>query len=475
MCKVNIGLEIHAELKTDNKMFCSCLNNPEVELPNVNVCPVCLGEPGALPVTNKEAIEKTIKVALACHSKISQFSFFERKSYFYPDLPKAYQISQFQHPIGLGGYLEINLGDQFKKIGIKEIHLEEDTAKLTRQKDGTSLIDFNRSSVPLMELVTGPNISSPQEAKAFGQELQIILRYLGVSNANMEKGEMRVEANISIRFESEDLGTKIEIKNLNSFRAVEKAIEYEIKRQIEVLKSGGQVIQETRGWDEVRKKTFSQRIKEGAAGYRYFPDPDLLPFKIRDEDLKRIKSSLVELPYQKRRRYLEEYQLPLQQINAIVEEREKAEFFEGIIGDIRDKKFIKLASNYFTSDLAGLIQKYKFKISEIKFKKVDFINLINLILEGKIQSFQAKVILEEMVKSGASPEKIIQDKGYKQISNQDLEKVIAQILIKNKAVVEDYKNGKEKALQFLIGSAMRETKGQASPNTLKNLLRRLLK
>jgi aspartyl-tRNA(Asn)/glutamyl-tRNA(Gln) amidotransferase subunit B len=326
-----------------------------------------------------------------------------------------------------------------------------------------------------MELVTGPDISSSQEAKAFGQELQIILRYLGVSDANMEKGGMRVEANISIRLEGEDLGTKVEIKNLNSFRVVEKAIEYEIKRQAEVLESGGQVIQETRGWDEVRKKTFSQRTKEGAAGYRYFPDPDLLPFKIRDEDLKRIKSSLVELPYQKRRRYLEEYQLPLQQINAIVEEQEKAEFFEGIIGDIRDKKFIKLASNYFTSDFFGLIQKYNLKISEIKFKSKDFINLINLILEGKIQSSQAKVILEEMVKSGASPEKIIKDKGYKQISNQDLEKVIAQILIKNKAVVEDYKNGKEKALQFLIGSAMRETKGQASPNTLKNLLRRFLK
>jgi len=479
--KVNIGLEIHTELKTEKKMFCSCLNNPEEKQPNLNVCPICLGEPGVLPVANKEAIEKIIKIALACHSKISNFSFFERKSYFYPDLPKGYQISQLQHPIGISGYLEIQTIEKDKneipkKIEIKEIHLEEDTARLIHSEDKIySLIDFNRSGVPLMELVTKPEINSAQEAKAFAQELQMILRYLDISNADMEKGEMRVEANISLRPENQEkLGTKVEIKNLNSFRAVEKAIEYEIERQEKVLKSDRKVIQETHGWDETKKETFSQRIKESAADYRYFPEPDLLPFKIEESNIEEIKKSLIELPFQKRERYLKNYHLSLQQINAIIEEKEKAEFFEKIIETNDNKEFVTLSSNYFTSDLFGLIQKLNLKISDLKFSPTDFASLINLVLEKKIQTSQAKNILEEMIENGSSLERVIKKQEIKEISGKDLKIIIQEILDKNPKTINDFKNGKEQSLQFLIGQVMKETKGRVNPNTIKNLLHKFL-
>ncbi len=470
--KVNIGLEIHAELKTEEKMFCACLNNPEEKLVNTNVCPVCLGEPGALPVTNQEAIKKTIKMALACHSKVSQYSFFERKSYFYPDLPKGYQISQLQHPIGVGGYLEINVANKFKKIEINEIHLEEDTAKTNHLSGGDySLIDFNRSGVPLMELVTDPNIESGKEARAFGQELQIILRYLNISDADMDKGGMRVEANISIRPENSiELGTKVEIKNLNSFRVAEKAVNYEIKRQEELLNLGGKVIQETRGWNEIKKETFSQRIKEGSAGYRYFPEPDLLPFEISDSDIRKIANTLIELPYKKRRHYLD-YQISMEQINTIIENKERAHFFEKIINlNKENKKFIKMASNYFTSDFLGLIQKYNIKIDALKIKASDFANLINLLLEKKIETPQAKIILEEMIQTGGGPANIIKKKNIRAIDKKDLKDIVTAFIEKNPKTVADYQDGKEQALKFLIGIGMKETKGQANPAVLKKLL-----
>lgn len=474
MYKVNIGLEIHVELKTKQKMFCGCLNKPGEES-NTLICPVCYGEPGALPVINKKAIKKMIKIALACHSKISRFSFFERKSYFYPDLPKAYQISQFQYPIGIGGYLDVNIEDKFKKIKIKEIHLEEDTAKIIHQNQGTSLINFNRSGIPLMELVTEPDICSAEEARVFAQELQMILRYLEVSEANMEKGQMRIEANISVRKEGAVLGTKVEIKNLNSFRVVEKAIKYEIKRQTEILKADGEIVQETRGWNEVKKETFSQRIKEGSAGYRYFPDPDLLPFNIKNKEIEIIKNSLVELPSQKRERYLQ-YQIPLQQINAIIEEKKKAEFFEKILADNFDNKFIKLASNYFTSDLFGLMQKNNLSIADLKFSPQDFAFLINAILKNNIQTFQAKTILKETVETGKTLREIIKEKKIKKITLEDLDSVINEILEENKKTIIDLKNGKEQALQFLIGQGMKKAKGQVTPDVLKEkILRKIVK
>ncbi len=476
MYKVNIGLEIHAELKTEEKMFCSCLNNPDEKRPNINICPVCLGEPGALPVANQKAIKKTLKMAIACHSKISQLSFFERKNYFYPDLPKGYQISQFQQPIGVGGYLEIRVNDKFKKIKIREIHLEEDTAKTVYQNQGPSLINFNRSGVPLVELVTEPDICSAEEARSFAQELQVILKYIEASDANMEKGEMRIEANISLRKEGAPLGTKVEVKNLNSFRIVEKTINYEIKRQKEMLNSGKKIIQETRGWDEIKKKTFAQRIKEGSAGYRYFLEPDLLPFIISDKDLKEIIKTIIELPYEKRRRYLD-YQISGEQINTIVEEKNKARFFEQIIkNNLKNKKFIKLTANYFTSDFLGLIQKLNLKTKDLKIKPNDFADLINALLKNKIQTSQAKTILKEMVETGKNPSEIIKAKKIKTITLEALNDIINEVLEQNQKTVIDFKGGKEKALQFLIGQGMKKAKGQATPDALKEkLLEKILK
>ena len=306
-----IGLEIHVELNTRSKMFCSCPNDPNEQHPNINVCPVCMGHPGVLPVINKEAVRKTIKVGVALNCQISTHSRFDRKSYFYPDLPKGYQISQFYIPLCQNGYLRIN----GRKIRIKEIHLEEDTGRLVHSsKDNCSLVDFNRAGVPLMELVTEPDLKSAKEARQFAQELQLILRYLGVSNADMEKGQMRVEANVSLGKEGR-LGTKVEIKNLNSFRSVERGIEYEIKRQKEILDSGKRVIQETRGWDEKQEVTESQREKEYAHDYRYFPEPDLPPLHIDSVYLKGIKAEIPELPEERRKRFVREYALSQKEIN----------------------------------------------------------------------------------------------------------------------------------------------------------------
>ena len=475
-----IGLEIHIELKTGRKMFCSCPNNPEEKKPNVNICPICLAHPGTLPTINKKAVEKVIKTGMACHCQISDFSFFERKSYFYPDLPKGFQTSQYQNPLCQNGYLDI----QGKKISIQRIHLEEDTAKISHTKNG-SLLDFNRAGVPLMELVTEPVIENGEEAKEFAKELQRICRYLDISNADMEKGEMRVEVNISLKnrelkAENQKLGTKVEIKNLNSFRAVERSIDYEIKRQTKVLENGEKVIQETRGWDDFSQKTVSQRIKEESHDYRYFPEPDLLPFKPKEVfDLEEFKNSLGELPYQKREKYLNDFKIPLEQVNSIIDDKKRALFFEKIIDEINNKfininntnKPIQLAANYFTSDLFGLAQKYNFEISESKIKPKNFASLIVFLLEEKIQTSQAKIILEEMVKTGKSPAEIIEEKGIKKIEGNDLERVIGEVIEENQKAIDDFKKGKSNALQFLIGQTMRKTRGQADINLLREIIK----
>jgi len=350
-----IGLEIHAELKTKTKMFCSCLNDPEEKRPNINICPICLGHPGTLPVINEEAVKKVIKVGLALNCEISKHSFFERKNYFYPDLPKGYQISQYQVPLCKNGFLEID----GRKIRIRRVHLEEDTGRLLHQKN-YSLVDFNRAGVPLMELVTEPDIKSAKEARKFAQELQLILKYLGVSDADMEKGQMRTEANVSLSKKENELGTKVEIKNLNSFKAVEEAIEYEIARQTEILKNKKKVIQETRGWDDVKKQTFSQREKEEAKDYRYFPEPDLPPLEITPEMIASIRAEIPELPQQRRERFKKEYQLDEKSIEIFVQQKELGEFFEKVISELPPNlnqkdllAMIKLSANYIISDLLG--------------------------------------------------------------------------------------------------------------------------
>ncbi|MFH1392697.1 MAG: Asp-tRNA(Asn)/Glu-tRNA(Gln) amidotransferase subunit GatB [bacterium] len=431
-----IGLEVHVQLKTESKMFCGCKNNSEEKKPNFNVCPICLGHPGTLPVINKEAVKKVLKTAKALNCQIAEISQFSRKSYFYPDLPKGYQISQYDLPLSEKG--ELN------KIRIRRIHLEEDTGRLIH-KNNKTLIDFNRSGAPLMELVTEPDIKSAKQAKKFCQDLQLILRYLKVSDANMEKGEMRCEVNVSLKGK----GPKVEIKNLNSFKAVEKSIEYETKRQTNAKK----IIQETRGWDENKQETFSQRSKESAHDYRYFPEPDLPPLK-----LSVISYQLSEMPQAKKARFLKEYNLPEQDINILIQNKNLADYFEQIASELENKKLIKLAVNYLI------------KIKD-NFKKItgeNFAEFIGLINQGEISSSAADIILHEMQKTGGDPSQIIEAKDLKQES--DLDAVIKKIINNNPKAIQDFKAGKKQALKFLIGKIMFATRGKANPQIAEKIL-----
>jgi aspartyl-tRNA(Asn)/glutamyl-tRNA(Gln) amidotransferase subunit B len=473
-----IGLEIHIELKTKSKMFCSCKNDPDEKHPNINICPVCLGHPGTLPVINQEAVKKTIKTGLALTCEISRHTFFERKNYFYPDLPKGYQISQYSTPLCKNGFLEID----GKKIRIRRVHLEEDTGRLIHEKD-CSLVDFNRAGIPLMELVTEPDIESPKEARKFAEELQLILRYLDVSDADMEKGEMRVEANISLSEKKDALGTKVEIKNLNSFKAVEKALEYEIERQKKILESGKKIVQETRGWDPVREITFPQREKEEAQDYRYFPEPDLPPLEISQEMIDEIKAEIPELPKQKRKRLEREYGLDGKSIEIFVRDKDFGEYFEKVVSEFEPNlpkeklsRLIKLATNYLIADLLGLLKGASVSGEDFLITPENFAEFIELIEEGKISSKIAKIILEEMFKTGADPSHVIEEKGLILIANrEEIEKIARQVVSENQKAVLDFKKGKETALQFLIGQVMTKTKGKANPKLAREILLKILK
>jgi aspartyl-tRNA(Asn)/glutamyl-tRNA(Gln) amidotransferase subunit B len=473
-----IGLEIHIELKTKSKMFCSCKNDPDEKHPNINICPVCLGHPGTLPVINQEAVKKTIKTGLALTCEISRHTFFERKNYFYPDLPKGYQISQYSTPLCKNGFLEID----GKKIRIRRVHLEEDTGRLIHEKD-CSLVDFNRAGIPLMELVTEPDIESSKEARKFAEELQLILRYLDVSDANMEKGEMRVEANISLSEKKDALGTKVEIKNLNSFKAVEKALEYEIERQKKILESGKKIVQETRGWDPVREITFPQREKEEAQDYRYFPEPDLPPLEISQEMIDEIKAEIPELPKQKRKRLEREYGLDGKSIEIFVRDKDFGEYFEKVVSEFEPNlpkeklsRLIKLATNYLIADLLGLLKGASVSGEDFLITPENFAEFIELIEEGKISSKIAKIILEEMFKTGADPSHVIEEKGLILIANrEEIEKIARQVVSENQKAVLDFKKGKETALQFLIGQVMTKTKGKANPKLAREILLKFLK
>jgi len=477
-----IGLEVHVELKTKSKMFCSCLNDPNEHHPNVNICQICTAQPGSLPVINKEAVRKTIKTGLALNCQIPENSQFDRKNYFYPDLPKGYQISQYDKPLCINGFLKMNR----KTIRIRRVHLEEDTGRLIHEKD-YSLVDFNRAGIPLMELVTEPDIGSAKEARKFAEELQLILRYLGVSDADMEKGQMRVEANISLsqisNLKSQVLGTKVEIKNLNSFRAVERGIEYEIKRQAEILEEGGKIIQETRGWNDIKGITVSQREKEEAHDYRYFPEPDLPILHLGVADyLNEIKTEIPELPQQRRERLMREYQLDEKSIEIFVFNKDLGEFFEKVVSELEPHlpqekllKLIKLATNYIITDLQGLLQKASITDEDFLITPENFAEFITLIDEGKISSKGAKMVLEEMFKKGGDPSQIIEEKGLIQVTDEvEIEKVVKEIISKNQKAVEDYKKGKETALQFLIGQVMAKTQGKANPEIVRENLIKIL-
>ncbi|KPJ56583.1 hypothetical protein AMJ49_04520 [Parcubacteria bacterium DG_74_2] len=489
-----IGLEIHAELNTESKMFCSCLNNPDESQVNVNVCPICLGHPGTLPVINKRAVELVIKTGLALNCSIPKESKFDRKNYFYPDLPKGYQISQYDKPIARQGELKIkNQKSKIKTIRIERIHLEEDTGKLIHP-EGTdySLIDFNRAGIPLMELVTEPDLRSGEEAKRFAQGLQLILRYLNVSEANMEKGEMRVEVNISLSQDSK-LGTKVEIKNLNSFRSVERAVEYEIKRQAKILESGKKVIQETRGWHDIKQKTFSQREKEESHDYRYFPEPDLPILRIKASDINKIRAEIPELPQQRRERFQREYGLLDKEVYIFVRNKELGEYFEKVLSEIRNwvkeieiknkveaqefERLIKLAVNYILTDLQGLLKgtPHHKKNGGGLITPENFAEFVVLIYKGKISSKIAKQVLVEMFKTGADPSHIIEKKDLIQLTDTDeIEKIVKQVISQNPKPVEDYKKGKQNALQFLVGKVMAATKGKANPETVNKILKKII-
>jgi len=467
-----IGLEIHAELKTRTKMFCNSKNDSNEEEPNVNICPVCMAHPGTLPVINKNAVHHVLKVGTAVGGTLADYTEFDRKNYFYPDIPKGYQISQYEYPLVEGGELE--------GVKITRIHLEEDTARsLHDEKTDTTLIDFNRAGVPLMELVTEPVIESAETAGKFARELQTLLRRLGVSDANMEKGEMRVEANVSVSSNAA-LGTKVEIKNLNSFRAMERAVAFEIKRQIKLIEEGKEVVQETRGWDEATQQTFAQRKKEGAADYRYFPDPDLPKLHLSEiqgctsED---VSLQLPELPWQQRGRYMALGIKP-EDTEMYIQNQALGAFFDSVTDLLGDTKKILLASNYIATDLIKIIRDSNKRdteniaeIAEIPVAAEDFATLIRMLSDGQISSRAGKDILLSMATTGKSPIEIAESGGLFQTSDEgELGSVVDRILSENETVALDFKSGKESALQFLIGQGMKMTKGSANPETLRSLL-----
>jgi aspartyl-tRNA(Asn)/glutamyl-tRNA(Gln) amidotransferase subunit B len=472
--KATIGLEIHAELKTQTKMFCDSRNDPFAASPNEHVCPICMGHPGTLPVINKKAVESVLRVGVALGSELADFTEFDRKNYFYPDIPKGYQLSQYKYPLVKGGELA--------GVKVTRVHLEEDTASSGHDEGDYSLVDFNRAGVPLMELVTEPVIHSAQEAGDFGRELQLLLRTLGVSEANMEKGEMRVEANISVS-DTDTFGTKVEVKNLNSFKSAEKAIAYEIERHIGVLESGGVIEQETRGWDDTRGKTFSQRKKEDSHDYRYFPDPDLPKLKISEIpefSRENLKKTMPELPWEKRER-LGKLGLKPVDVYIYVTIPEVGGFFEATAQELDGKKdSVLLASNYISTDILGLIKKKhgegkEKEIARLPFGPQEFAKLVGMIEAKKLSSRGAKDVLAHMFESGGDPEKIADDKGLVQKSDDASVKKIAQeVIAENPAAVADYKKGKVALLMFLVGQGMKKSKGSANPEVLREALVSLL-
>ncbi|MDQ5971774.1 MAG: aspartyl-tRNA(Asn)/glutamyl-tRNA(Gln) amidotransferase subunit [Patescibacteria group bacterium] len=472
-----IGLEIHVELKTNSKMFCGCKNDPAGEStpngassdtykPNTNICPVCMAHPGTLPVANKKAIESVIKVGLALGGTIADFSEFDRKNYFYPDIPKAYQISQYKYPIVSGGHLN--------GVDITRVHLEEDTATSSHSSEG-SLVDFNRAGVPLMELVTEPCIHDTDTLSNFAHELQTLLRYLDVSDANMEKGQMRVEVNISVSKDKDTLGVPVEVKNIASFRSAVKAALYEQKRMIDLIEEGkiGEIVKETRGWDDSKQKTFSQRTKENAEDYRYFPDPDLPKMYLHKAfDIEKMRAELPELPNAKRARYKNDYGIKDEDIESYIDDMELSKWFENVAGILKDKSKIQTASNYITSDYLGLQKSNK----EVRLPKFEnFVELINMVSDGVLSSRGAKDILAMIVITDESPMKIATEKDLIQKNDEGALKEIAQKIIdQNPTVVATYKGGKENALMSLVGQIMKETKGSANPALVQKILKELL-
>lgn len=462
-----IGLEVHAELSTKTKIFCSCKTDFGGQ-PNTHTCPICLGLPGTLPSLNKAVVEYCVKAGLALNCDISRFSKLDRKNYFYPDLPKAYQISQYDMPLCKNGYIILDSG---KRVRINRIHIEEDAGKLIHSEEAGeySLVDYNRVGVPLVEIVSEPDMASPDEALEYLEKLKGILEYIDVSDCKMEEGSLRCDANISIKPQnSAMLGTKAELKNINSFKALQRALMYEVDRQSMTMENGKKVVQETRRWDDARQKTLSMRSKEQAHDYRYFPEPDLVPIELDEQYISKLKESLPELPEVKKQKFIEQYKLPEYDAGIIVSSKHLAAFFESCNKYYYNPKAV---SNFIMGDLMRLMKEKDMEYSHIPVKSEDLAKLLKLIDDGKISVSAGKKVFESMFETGKSPEAIVAELGLSQISDEsELVKVVQNIIDSNPQSVADYHSGKEKALGFLVGQVMRSTRGKANPRIINKLL-----
>ena len=468
-----IGLEIHAQLATQSKIFCSC-STQFGKPPNESTCPVCLGLPGALPVLNRRVVEFAIRLGLATHCTIRLDSQFARKNYFYPDLPKAYQISQFDRPICENGWLDIEVEGQTRRIRITRIHMEEDAGKLVHEEDGdSSFVDLNRAGVPLLEIVSEPDLHTPEEAKAYMEKMHSVVTYLGISEGDMEKGHFRCDANVSLRpIGQEKFGTRTETKNLNSFRFVQQAITYEIARQTEDLLDGKRIVQETRLWDSIKKNTYSMRSKEEAHDYRYFPDPDLPVVRISADFVEQIRSQLPELPDAKKQRFMESFGLSTYDAEVLVADKQVAEYFEEVVAAKADPK---LVCNWISGELMRIMNENKVDILNVGIPAKSLASLIQLLQEGSISGKIAKTVFEEMVQSGKDPATIIEVRGLKQVSDEGaLRGLLETLLNNNPKQVEQYRAGKTQIKGFFVGQVMKETKGQANPQIVNQLLEELL-
>jgi aspartyl-tRNA(Asn)/glutamyl-tRNA(Gln) amidotransferase subunit B len=468
--EIVIGLEVHTQLLTKSKMFCSCSTDYVSAPPNTHVCPICLGMPGVLPVINEKAIEYTVMTALALNCTIPEYTKFDRKNYFYPDLMKGYQISQYDAPIGKGGWLTIDSNGTRKRINITRVHLEEDVAKLWHRGD-YSLIDVNRSGVPLMEVVSEPEISSPEEARDYLIRLRNILRYLGVSTGNMEEGSFRCDANISIRpAASKEFLPKVEVKNMNSFKAVYQALEYESTRQRKVLEEGGELVQETRGWIEEEGITVTQRTKEYADDYRYFPEPDLPPLVWDRAWIEEIRARLPELPEARRDRFMTQYGLSLYDANILTSSKAMAGYFENCV-KLMDPGKAKTVSNWLLGDFSRLLNATNTEIENVKMSPKHLAEMLGLVDNGTISGPAAKAVFEEMFRSGKGASEIITEKKLSQISDTDeIREVVKQVMANNTAAVADYTSGKQQALTFIIGQVMKATRGRANPGVVREII-----
>ncbi|WP_195575287.1 Asp-tRNA(Asn)/Glu-tRNA(Gln) amidotransferase subunit GatB [Paenibacillus sp. 1001270B_150601_E10] len=469
-----IGLEVHVELHTKSKIFCGCSTSFGAA-PNSQTCPICLGHPGVLPVLNRQAVEYAMKAAMALNCEISSVGHFDRKNYFYPDSPKAYQISQNDRPIGTNGWIDIEVNGETKRIRINRLHLEEDAGKLTHMDGGFgSMVDLNRCGTPLVEIVSEADLRSPEEAKAYLEKMKAIMQYCDVSDVKMEEGSLRCDANVSLRpYGQEEFGTKTELKNMNSFRGVQRGLEYEVERQTEVLEDGDKVIQETRRWDEAQGRTIVMRTKEEAHDYRYFPDPDLVELHIDEAWQERVRATIPELPDARQARYTADYSLSSYDAGVITSSKKLADLFDVSLNYTQDAKAV---ANWIMGDLLGYLNQNSKDIDEVKLTGQGLGEMIGLLEKGTINNKIAKTVFKEMLETGKAPQAIVEEKGLVQISDTGaIKEIVEKVVAANPQSVEDFRAGKDKAIGFLVGQVMKESKGKANPGLVNELLREVLK